>query len=139
LIACHRSIQPGPPFDVSFQIPGEPTPRSLSDFRGRPVAFTVWTPGCSACDQQALALNTLAQRFSSDGLVCFALYDGAQEFTVVGLSILHGALDPSQTATLPAARPVTFLLDRQGRIRGQFDRFQDADSLATGIEPLLGR
>lgn len=139
LSACHRSNQPGPPLDVSFHIPGEPAPRSLSDFRGRLVAFTVWTPGCSACDQQASALNTLAQRFSSDGLVCFVLHGGAQEFTVVGLSILHGALDPSQSATLPAARPVTFLLDREGRIRGEYDRFFDADSLASDIEPLLGR
>ncbi len=137
--ACRGANVPGPQMDVSFHVPGEPAPRSLSDFRGRLVAFTLWTPGCSQCDQQSAALDALAKRFSADGLVCFTLHDRAQEFTVVGLSILHGALDPNQAATLPSARPATILLDREGRIRGQFDRFRDADSLASDLEPLLPR
>lgn len=137
--ACSSRKGPGPQLDVSFHVPGEPAPRSLSDFRGRLVALTLWTPGCSDCDQQAATLDALAKQFSADGLVCFALHDRSQEFTVVGLSILHGALDPSQASTLPTARPTTLLLDREGRIRAQFERFRDAEDLAGDIQPLIAR
>jgi thiol-disulfide isomerase/thioredoxin len=137
--ACSRSSEPGPQMDVSFHILGEAAPRSLSNFLGRPVVFTLWEPGCSACDQQAATLDALAKRFSSDGLVCLALYSRSHQFSVIGLSMLHGTIDPSQAASLPSARPVTILLDRQGRTRGQFDSFRDAEALAAEIDTILGR
>lgn len=137
--ACSRSQAPGPQLDASFHILGEPAPRSLSNFRGRPVAFTIWEPGCSACDQQAAALDALASRFSSDGLVCIILHDRSAQFSVIGLSILHGTIDPSQASTFPSTRPTTILLDREGRTRGQFGSFRNADSLTSEIEAILGR
>lgn len=137
LSACHGLQNPGREVNASFHVRGEPAPRSLSDFRGRLIALTVWAPDCSGCDHQAAALHTLSKRFSSDGILCLVLYDRSQDFPISGLSILHGALDSHQAATLPSARPITLLLDRQGRVRAEYKRLRDADDLAADIARLL--
>lgn len=139
LASCARAPQPGPPLDVAFTVPGEFAPRSLSDFRGRVVALTVWLPGCPPCDIQAAILNALAQQYSREGLVCFVLSAPAQPVTLGNLSILTGTLDASQLSLLPKERPATLILDREGRVSARFTASAEREELEKILEPLLGR
>jgi thiol-disulfide isomerase/thioredoxin len=138
LAACGGARQAGPPLEASFNVKGEPAPRSLSDFRGRVVALSLWQGGCAACDQQAMSVNAVAQKLSAQGLVGIVLYDQNQQFALWGLQILHGTLEPAQAAALPKARPVVVLLDREGRVSAQFDKPMNAEELEKELQPLLG-
>jgi thiol-disulfide isomerase/thioredoxin len=145
LLACQMLFLPGcasrsgsgQPMNASFQVPGEPAPRSLADFRGRVVAFTLWEPGCPDCDRQAAVLDQLNSSLTREGLICFVFHSSRERFPVASLRLLYGAVDEAEWKTFPKDRPVTVILDREGRVAERLAGVQDEGKLRKLLEPLL--
>lgn len=128
--------------DISFQVPGEPVARSLSQFRGRVLAVTIWDPGCLDCQSEIGTLNDLAHRFGREGLMCIALTPADAEAirryaTLKGMDVLAGVVDHGQALVLPKARPYTYLIDREGFARLQFEGARGTDKLENTVLKLL--
>lgn len=137
LDGCGRRSGEPEPFNLSFQVEGEPAPRSLSDFRGRVVALTFWVPSCPQCDSQALVLNNLNARLSREGLICFVLQEQGGAGLLSNLSLIIGTPLPATTGNLPRARPLTLILDRQGRLVHRLEKPVSAEELRKLLDPLL--
>lgn len=128
--------------DISFQVPGEPVTRSLSQFRGRVLAVTIWTPDCTECLSQIGVLNELATRFGRDGLMSVAITPadaaGIRSFaSLQGMSVMAGHLERGQAEVLPIDRPYTYLIDREGFARLKFKGFRAAEKLEGSVQKLL--
>jgi len=129
------SLGGGKPFDVSFTVAGERSPRSLSQFRGRVIVVALWSESCTPCNAQIMALQQLADRYGRQGLLSLVLTTEPQG---PGSSLLEAHIYPNEAASLPTARPATLILDREGRIQAQFDTLQTFDELETKLRTLLG-
>lgn len=130
-------MSPPEPLNLSFQVQGEPAPRSLADFRGRVVAFTVWEPSCPQCDEQALILNDLNSRLSREGLICFVLHEQGVPEPMANLSLITGTIVSAPAGRIPPVRPVTMILDRQGRLVHRLEKPASAQQLQELLAPLL--
>ncbi|WP_321471927.1 redoxin family protein [uncultured Paludibaculum sp.] len=128
--------------DISFRVPGEPVTRSLSQFRGRVLAVTIWDANCPDCQSQIGILNELSTRYSREGLMSIALTP-ADEAAIrriasfQGMSVLAGNMERGQAEALPADRPYTYLIDREGFARLRFKGVRDADKLDKTVQKLL--
>ncbi len=130
------------PIEISFQVPGEPVTRSLSQFKGRVLAVTVWSPECTECLSQIGVLNELATRFGRDGMMSIAVTpaDAAaiRGFASLrGMNVMAGQLERGQADVLPADRPYTYLVDREGFARLKFKGFREAAKLEGTVQKLL--
>lgn len=128
--------------DIGFQVPGEPVARSLSQFRGRVLAVTIWDPDCLDCQSEIGTLNDLAHRFGRDGLMCVALTAADAEAirryaTLKNMDVLAGVVDHGQAQVLPAGRPYTYLIDREGFARMQFQGVRSTEKLEKTVQKLL--
>lgn len=137
LSGCGLRLSEPEPLNLSFQVQGEPAPRSLGDFRGRVVAFTLWEPSCPQCDTQALVLNELNARLSREGLICFVLHEQGTPEPVANLNLITGTVVSAPAGRLSRARPVTLILDRQGRLVHQIEKPATAQELEKLLNPLL--
>lgn len=137
LSGCGLRAPTQEPLNLSFHVQGEPAPRSLADFRGRVVAFTLWEPSCPQCDSQALVLNDLNTRLSREGLICFVLHEPGMPEPVANLTLITGAVVAPPASPLPRTRPLTLILDRQGRLVHQLEKPADAQELEKLLSPLL--
>ncbi|MCS7044141.1 MAG: hypothetical protein N2036_10120 [Bryobacteraceae bacterium] len=135
---CGLRVGEPQPLNLSFQVEGEPFPRSLADFRGRVVAFTLWEPSCQPCDAQATVLNDLNARLSREGLICFVLHEEGTPVPVANLTLIMGTVVSAPASKLPRTRPVTFILDRQGRLVHQIEKPAESQELERLLDPLLG-
>jgi thiol-disulfide isomerase/thioredoxin len=137
LCGCGLRLSEPEPLNLSFQVQGEPAPRSLGDFRGRVVAFTLWEPSCPQCDAQALVLNDLNARLSREGLICFVLHEQGAPEPAASLNLITGTVVSAPAGRLSRARPVTLILDRQGRLVHQIEKPAGAQELERLLAPLL--
>ncbi|MGJ5816216.1 TlpA family protein disulfide reductase [Paludibaculum fermentans] len=130
------------PIDISFQVPGEPVTRSLSQFRGRVLAVTIWSPDCTECLSQIGVLNDLATRFGREGMMSVAVTPadavGIRTFaSLQRMSVMPGHMERGQTEVLPTDRPYTYLIDREGFVRMKFKGFREASKLEGTVQKLL--
>ncbi len=120
-------------------------PARIEDFRGKVVLVRWWTEGCVLCERSAPAIRELTGRYGEKGLGLLAIYhpkprpgpveDEAVKKAAAALGLpLPLAVDPDWEVLrrwwLGHRREytsVSFLLDREGRIRwvhpgGEFHR-----------------
>lgn len=128
--------------EISFRVPGEPVTRSLSQFRGRVLAVTIWDPECLDCQSEIGALNELATRYEREGLMAIAVTPadaGAihRFASLRNMDVLAGVIERGQADALPADRPYTYLIDREGFARMQFKGFRSSEKLEKSVRKLL--
>jgi len=131
--------------DVEFKtLDGKPL--RLSELRGRVVMLNFWATWCAPCRAEIPEFNAMQREYEAKGLTIVGVtsddtpeqvkefqQDNPQQYTVV----TSGDEAPAGFAT-GASRPVTFVIDREGRIReeirGSRNRAQFEDSLRPVLE-----
>ncbi|MGH7149185.1 MAG: redoxin family protein [Planctomycetota bacterium] len=144
-----------------------PGPARIEDLRGKVVLVRWWTEGCVLCERSAPAIAELAERYGEKGLVRIAIYHPkprprpVEEEAVKKAAAALGfplplAVDPDWVVLrrwwLDRPRDftsVSFLLDREGRIRwvhsgGEFHRSEepshrDCEKAFAALEAEIGR
>jgi thiol-disulfide isomerase/thioredoxin len=132
--------------DVQFEaLDGKPI--RLSSLRGRVVLLNFWATWCLPCRAEIPEFNALQRDLEPKGLSVVGVSvspvdtsdsirsfqkDVKQDYTV-----LRGAEDIGQTFGNGPGLPVTYVLDREGRIRQKFIGPQSRESFEAIIKPLL--
>jgi peroxiredoxin len=124
-----------PPPKIGARAPAFSLPRlegngslSLASLRGKTVVLNFFASWCSPCKREAPDLESLWQRYRSQGVVVLGVDSGDTRSSVRSFLSAHGVtypivFDPAEKLAygpyaLPGM-PVTYVLDRQGRIVGQ--------------------
>lgn len=103
-----------------------PMPRSLADYRGRPVLLNVWATWCDPCREEMPGLQRLYDAYKARGLrvVAVSVDDRGSEGLIrefvadhhLTFDILHqGAADMMATYQVRGV-PQTFLISRSGEL-----------------------
>jgi thiol-disulfide isomerase/thioredoxin len=115
-------------FPVDFALPDVPgnTVR-LIDFRGRVVLVNFWATWCSPCRTEMPSMQALYQEYAAQGFTILAIASDVQGREIVAPFVqayklsFPVLLDPQNTVgtTLQIhGIPMSYLLDKQGRIAG---------------------
>lgn len=144
------------PLDVGSEAPawGAPTLEGdtirLADLHGRVVVLNFWATWCTPCVREMPALQRLHDRLRNRGLSVVAVSidvgagardavrDFVDEFDLT-FTILHDAPESVEDIFGVTGLPVTFVIDRNGRIYRKVvgAREWDAPQMASEIEALL--
>ncbi|KAF0102515.1 MAG: Thiol-disulfide isomerase and thioredoxin [bacterium] len=131
LVACGEEPmppatgQPAPAF-VAHTLTGAAV-KVPADYAGRVVALRFWADWCPYCREEMAALAPVQARLRDRGLTLLAINVAQDADTVArfarGLGIDYPILLDTDGAIARAygvrALPVTYLLDRDGRVRGK--------------------
>jgi len=120
--------QPRPIPELSF-IDGDGRPRSLADFKGKPVLLNIWATWCAPCRKEMPSLDRLQADYDPSQFVVVSLSLDRQGLPVVrkfydelGLRSLGIFLDQSGAAASKvnaAGLPTTLFIDRDGHEIGR--------------------
>lgn len=132
--------------DVEFEaLDGKPI--RLSSLRGRVVLLNFWATWCQPCRAEIPEFNALQRDLEPKGLSVVGVSvspidtsdsirsfqkDIKQDYTVLRGAEAIG----SQFGNGPGL-PVTYIIDREGRIRQKFNGPQTRESFETAIKPVL--
>ena len=132
--------------DVEFEgLDGKPI--RLSSLRGRVVLLNFWATWCQPCRAEIPEFNSLQRDLESKGLSVVGVSvspadtsdsirsfqkDIKQDYTV-----LRGAEEIGSQFGNGPGLPVTYIIDREGRIRRKFIGPQTRESFEAAIEPVL--
>ena len=142
--AGNSTFAPAP--DVEFEaLDGKPV--RLSSLRGRVVLLNFWATWCQPCRAEIPEFNALQRDLESKGLSVVGVSvspvdtsdsirsfqkDIKQDYTV-----LRGAEEIGAKFGNGPGLPVTYILDRGGRIRQKFIGPQSRENFEKVIKPLL--
>ncbi|HEX8852765.1 MAG TPA: cytochrome c biogenesis protein/redoxin [Pyrinomonadaceae bacterium] len=130
--------------DVEFQtLDGKPL--RLSELRGRVVLLNFWATWCAPCRAEIPTFNEMQREYESRGLTIVGVTshdtpddvrgfqeDNRQDYTVV----TSGEDAPDKFGTGPG-RPVTFIIDREGRVRKPIFGSTDRAGFEAAVKPVL--
>lgn len=123
---------------------------SLQEQRGKVIYLDFWASWCGPCRKSLPLLNNLRDELRQQGVTDFEILainldDEAaaglaflQEFPVA-YPTLHDATGNTSQAYDLRGMPTSYLIDRQGRLRGTHQGFKpaDMDGIRSAIEQLL--
>ena len=118
--------------------------QSLSDQKGKVVLVNIWATWCPSCRAEMPKLDRLYQEHKGEGLIVFGLSveDAAtQRKCVAQIPVSYPLL--TYECEIPAfyqevaAYPVTFLIDRRGRLQPGFSGDQSMEKLEAAVAALL--
>ncbi|MBM4180031.1 MAG: TlpA family protein disulfide reductase [Betaproteobacteria bacterium] len=149
LVACGEEPRPpatgelAPSFTAS-RLDGSVT-RVPEDYAGRVVALRFWADWCPYCREEMAALAPVQARLRDRGLTILAVNVAQDADTVArfarGLDIDYPILLDADGAVARGygvrALPVTYLLDRQGRVRGKIVGEATAAVFEARVQELL--
>jgi peroxiredoxin len=143
--------KPAPAFRLAD---GSNRPRALSSYRGKIVLLDFWATECGGCKVEIPWFMQFARQYKSDGLEVVGVsedipYEGLKdaaegwsrvkpfiEKQKINYPIVMG--DDAVTKTYRImALPVTYLIDRQGRIAAEYVGLVDKDDIERNIKALL--
>jgi thiol-disulfide isomerase/thioredoxin len=141
------SAQPVPAPEVSLADPTGQTVE-LSELRGKPVLINLWATWCEPCLREMPSLERLQSRLGERIAVLAVSEDRGGNKTVepfiakLGLKSVKIYIDPkSEVGQAFGARglPTSFLIDREGKVRGRVEGAAEWDSpkILGVLEPLL--
>jgi cytochrome c-type biogenesis protein len=132
--------------DVQFEaLDGKPI--RLSSLRGRVVLLNFWATWCQPCRAEIPEFNSLQRDLESKGLSVIGVSvspvdtsdairdfqkDVRQDYTV-----LRGAEEIGSQFGNGPGLPITYILDREGRIRQKFIGPQTRENFEAAIKPVL--
>jgi peroxiredoxin len=128
--------------DVSFVQVADGAPRRLSDLRGKVVLVNVWATWCMPCRREMPELDRLQRDLDGRGLAVMTVSNEpldtlrkfAAENRLAGIGVTA-----TQLGWLDApGRPLTFVIDRQGRVRDLMIGGQTYDRFERAVRPYLG-
>ena len=113
------------------------TRRSLSEYRGKVILLNFWATWCGPCRVEMPSMETVYREFKEQGFEILAISSDPQGIVVTrpfsqanGLTfpILHDAEYDVSGAYGVRTLPMSFLIDRQGRLRHQVFGARDWNS-----------
>ncbi|MGH9913876.1 MAG: TlpA family protein disulfide reductase, partial [Pyrinomonadaceae bacterium] len=141
-ITANNSFTPVPDVELKT-LDGKPF--LLSDLHGRVVLVNFWATWCIPCRQEIPAFNAMTKELGPQGLEVVGI---AADDTVSDIVNFQGDLKQDYHLVLGEQNvkskfggilglPVTFVIDREGRIRQRFDGERNRASFEAAIKPLL--
>lgn len=136
--------KPAPEVELSTL---EGQPFRLTDLRGRVVLLNFWATWCTPCRAEIPEFNAMQRELKAQGLEVVGVStspgdtvavikdfqkDLKQEYTV-----LRGAEEIGAKFGNGPGLPVTYLIDREGRIRQKIDGARDREGWEAAVKPLL--
>lgn len=120
-------------------------PFRLSELRGRVVLVNFWATWCIPCRKEIPAFNAMTKELGPQGLEVVGI---AADDTINDILQFQGDLKQDYHLALGdqdvkskfggvLGLPVTFVIDRAGRIRQRFDGERNRTSFEAAIKPLL--
>lgn len=145
--AGHARVGEAAPNFTSYDLQGNKV--SLSDFGSRPVLLTFWATWCTVCKDELPALQTLEQRYSSDGVKVLAVdyretsNDRMRQY-LAGVNVtLQSVIDPGAAIAtaygVDVGLPVNVLVDRTGRVAQIMIGEVPIASIETALKQLVAR
>lgn len=142
---ANAKFAPAP--DVQFEaLDGKPF--RLSSLRGRVVLLNFWATWCLPCRAEIPEFNALQRDLEPKGLsvvgVSVSPVDTAdsirsfQKDIKQDYTVLRGAEEIGSQFGNGPGLPVTYILDREGRIRQKFVGPQSRENFEAALKPLLG-
>lgn len=127
---AQQSATGKPAENFSFRLVSSDARRSLNTYDGKVVLVNFWATWCAPCREEMPALSRLQENYGSEGLRVLTISDETRK-TLQNfehdppLETTSGYLpDPSKLPEpfdrMQRGRPVSFLIDRQGRIQGRY-------------------
>jgi thiol-disulfide isomerase/thioredoxin len=117
------------------------------ELAGKVVVFNVWATWCEPCKQEIPDLAGLHSTYAKNGLALFGLL---AEYNVTGPQVREFAhanginypivfMEPELAEALknPSRLPTTFVYDRHGKRRGQYEGVINREEMAKTIDQLL--
>jgi peroxiredoxin len=135
--------QPAPDFTLKT-LAGDEV--ELSKLRGKVVIVNFWATWCGPCRAEIPHLNALYDKYAAKGLEivgvsldrtgeagvrAFVEKNGMRYIVAMGNSdvvVKYGGV---------SAIPTTFIIDREGKVRGRWEGFRDESAMVAAILPLL--
>lgn len=120
----------------------------LSDYRGNVVLLNLWATWCPPCLDELPELNRLQEMYESEGLVVVTISDERRETiqrfereeiplnTVSGYLPMDREWPPPYDRVL-GSRPMSFVIDRQGRIQRLWAGAADLPVFEEAVTPYL--
>lgn len=113
---------------LRFRLVESDQKKRLSDYRGKVVVLNLWATWCPPCLDELPELNRLQERYGPDGLVVVTISDERRETIQrferdeVELKTVSGYMPPEREWPSPYdrvldSRPMSFVIDREGRIQ----------------------
>ncbi len=120
----------------------------LADFRGKVRVFEIWASWCGPCRMEIPQLNAIYERYRSRGLVVVGLSVDDRSSDVlrfveeVPIRYPHGMMNPEAASVFgmgggEMAIPLTFVVDRTGKLRRRFIGLMSPDLLEREIAAIL--
>lgn len=142
---------PAPTFRL---MDGSATPKTLSRYRGKIVLLDFWATECGGCKVEIPWFMEFARQYKSNGLEVVGVsedipYEGLKNASEgwtrvkpfmakqkINYAILMGD-DAVTNSYRIRALPVTYLIDRQGRIAAEYVGLVDKDDIERNIKVLI--
>jgi peroxiredoxin len=132
--------------DVQFEaLDGKPI--RLSSLRGRVVLLNFWATWCQPCRAEIPEFNALHRDLESKGLSVIGVSvspvdtsDAIRDFQKdirQDYTVLRGADEIGSQFGNGPGLPITYILDREGRIRQKFIGPQTRENFEAAIKPVL--
>jgi peroxiredoxin len=120
-------------------------PLDLADYRGKVVVLDFWATWCVPCRQEVPHFVALQKKYGSEGLAVIGISLDDEEKPVRTFYKEFGMTYPVAMGNAAMAEqyggilglPVTFVIDRQGRIRFRHDGQTDAAVIEREVASLL--
>lgn len=123
----------------------------LSDYRGKPILLNFWATWCEPCRYEMPFLQQINDTYSSKGLVLLAVDltyslptetpETVQKFIATFNLTLTVLMDSDKTmakAYLLTSIPTTFLIDKDGIIRGKvIGAFADKAAIENALKTIM--
>ena len=117
----------------------------LTALRGRVVLLNFWATWCAGCEIEMPRLVEWQDKYRAEGLsiVGVSMDDSSEPVRVflsehrVNYPIVMGDEKLGLAYGGVLGLPVTFLIDREGRIRARYQGGADLDAVEAGLKPLL--
>lgn len=143
-----KSVVGEPAPALRFRMVEDDQEKTLSDYRGKVVVLNLWATWCPPCLDELPELNRLQEVYGPDGLVVVTISDERRETIQrfereeLKLRTVSGYLPPEQEWPYPydkvlSSRPMSFVIDRQGRIQNFWSGAADFPEFQQAITPFL--
>jgi cytochrome c biogenesis protein CcmG/thiol:disulfide interchange protein DsbE len=119
----------------------------LKSFRGRVVLLNFWATWCAPCQVDMPVFATWQQQYGADGFQMIAI---SMDDDAAPVRRLLSSLNLNYPVVMGDAKlgeryggvlglPLTYLIDRNGMVRGRFQGETDLKAIETQLKILLGK